>query len=349
MVYDWKVRLKKLPRYYYNRWIKRQMTWRDFPNVIQIDTNNHCGYKYCGIHCTYCYPQWKIAKGEWEYKEMPMEWIEWIAKQMAKYGKNMSFVDMFLNGDALAEPRLPEILHVIKKYCPWLYTQTFTCGTLPEKADLLVDKNLDSICFTVSAHTPELYMKIHRGNRFHDVLKTLDYVIENRHKTQKIEIHCVVTKDNYDCLEEWWRFFSTRFPEAVLIFSALVRSYDNLPSIACFGNYTLKDIENRIKQVISNVQPHGIFWDTSNIPAKKPCVLWDNMSISVDGYILQCCNWSPPHDWNYGTVEQYIREGRSLKDAWKEKQANKMRNKLCDSCNMKAPDWRQRLNLEQKN
>ena len=130
------------------------------------------------------------------------------------------------------------------------------------------------------------------------------------------------------------------YPEAVRVMSPLVASYDNEPSRRSFGDLTMRKVEDRIAEVTKG---GGVFWSTENIPHRKPCNLWDNMSIDVEGYVLQCCNWSPPKDWNYGTVEELMEEGRTLKEVWAERLANRMRNPLCRSCNMKAPDWKERL------
>ncbi len=333
-------RILRKARREWNNLTRGGVVWTDFPRVIQVDTNNYCGPEYCGILCQYCYPQWKIVRGEREYREMPMEWIEWICKQMSMYGRNMSFVDWFLNGDGLTEPRLPEILRMSKKYCPRLYTQTFTNGVLTENVDYILSGNLDCVNFTISAHNRTLYHRIHGGDRFDDAVRTLKTVLERKPRDMRVEVHCVLTKDNYAYAKEWWEFFG-QFEGAVRVMSPLVASYENRPSIMSMGDFKLRQFEQKIVEVTGD---KGVFWNTANIPHRKPCNLWDNMSIDVEGYILQCCNWSPPTEVNYGTVQQYMDEGRTLKDAWMERLANRMRNKLCDTCNMKSYDWVERLN-----
>ena len=82
---------------------------------------------------------------------------------------------------------------------------------------------------------------------------------------------------------------------------------------------------------------------SQKIPYPDPCVLWHNCSFDVSGAFLQCCNWCPVELVNYGTIPQFIKEGRTLKDVWQERLANRMKNPLCESCNMKSFDWRERL------
>lgn len=318
------------------------MRWASHPQVIQVDTNNHCGPEKCGVFCTYCYPQWKIVTGERSFMEMPIEYIRWIIRQVSQYGKDyIGFIDYFLNGDLLTELRGHEIYAFSKMLCPWLPIQSFTNGVLFENIHLALDPNLDSVCFTISGHTHELWAKIHRGNPklFDDVIDSLETVLYKRHKNLKVEVHCVITEDNAPHLKEWWDFFG-EFDDLIRVLSPLVASYDNLPSREAMGDLTLEDQE---KLVIDVAGEAGRMWTRDLIPHKKPCVLWDNMSIDVEGFILQCCNWSDPRDWNYGTIQNLIEEGRNLRDVWIERLANRMRNPLCRSCNMKHPQWETRL------
>lgn len=311
--------------------------WMDFPQVIQIDTNNFCGKRFCGVNCSYCYPQWKISLGERRHTFMPTDVIELILQQIHQYGRwKVDLIDLFLNGDALTEPRLPELAEMARKYVDGAVVQSFTCGTLTKNWENLL--SLDSICFTISAHNRELYKTVHGGDKFSEALNTLRLVLEHRHR-QQVEVHCVITKDNYPYVEEWWRFFGENFPEAKRILSPLVASYDNLPSKNALGSLTLDDLE---KKVIEVAGAEGRMWTRELIPDGKPCVLWDNMSIDVEGWILQCCNWSPPWDVNYGNVYN-MGDGYTLKDAWQRRLSNRMQNRLCESCNMKHPDWRTRL------
>jgi wyosine [tRNA(Phe)-imidazoG37] synthetase (radical SAM superfamily) len=317
----------------------RPSNWARFPQVIQIDTNNFCGKRFCGVNCSYCYPMWKIERGESDYKIMPTEYIELILRQIHQYGKDdMNLVDFFLNGDGLTEPRLPELHHYSKKLLPYAITQTFTNGVLTKNYEKLMD--LDRICFTISAHNRELYKTVHRGDKFLEALKTLSLVLDHRKAGQRVEVHCVLTKDNILYAQDWWDFFGKNYPDAVRILSPLVASYDNLPSKESMGDYTLEDME---KIVIDVAGAEGRMWTRELIPNGKPCVLWDNLSFSVEGYCLQCCNWSPPEDVNYGNIFNMEKEGYTLRDVWRRRLENRGKNKLCFSCNMKSPQWHERM------
>lgn len=328
-------RIKKLKQ----RVTRQGYSWVKFPTCIQIDTNNHCGYDYCGVMCSYCYPQYAIKRGLHEYAEMPLEWIRWIYRNIGVDGKQMYDIRPFLNGDALTEPRLPTILKMSKTYAPWLKTLTFTCGTLTENVGLLLDRNLDAICFTISAHTPSLYFKVHRGRKFENVMKSLKIILAKRLPHQTVEVHCVITKENFAYLQEWWDFFG-KFDGLKRVISPLVATYDNLPSKAAMGDLTLEQQEEALVKVADR---EGYMWTRPLIPYGMPCVLWGNCSFHVSGAFLQCCNWSDYRNWNYGFIQEFIDEGRSLRSVWVERLANRMRNPVCRSCNLKHKDWRERL------
>jgi len=271
--------------------------------------------------------------------EMPMEWIEWILQETARDGKTMTFMDSFLNRDLLTELRGHEIYALSKKICPWLMTNSFTNGILTKNVEYALDPNLDSVCFTISAHNRELYKKVHRGDHFEDAMKTFEIVMDEKTAKKIVEVHLVITKDNASYLKEWWDFFG-QYEGVIRRISPLVGSYDNLPSRTAAADVSLDKQE---EMVIDVAGAEGRMWTRELIPDMQPCNLWHNLAFDVEGYFLQCCNWSPPDEVNYGTIQDFIDEGRTLKEIWSERLANRMRNKLCRSCNMKHPDYKTRL------
>jgi len=318
--------------------------WTKFPNVIHLDTTNKCGPLYCKLYCSYCYPQWNIIHEKRdEYGYMPLPLIHWILEEIERDGRTMSFIPVFWSGDALMEHRLPTILGMIKSTTPWLRTQTFTCGTLTQNVDLLLDRNLDEVCFTCSAHTPSLWNIIHRGKPeiFNNVCDTIKTVLEKRPPHMRVEVHMVLTKDNYMYAQDWWDFFgSEAFQGLTRIISPLVETVNNTPSKEAMGNLTLDEQEDIILRVAG---AEGRMWTRALIPQHKPCVTWDDLTIDWQGYILQCCNWYDRNLWNYGRIQDLIHEDRTLKSVWIERLTNRMRNPVCRTCNMLHPKWKKRL------
>lgn len=321
--------------------------WTTYPMAVQIDTTNRCGPKHSGIICEYCFPQNEVLCGRDHHADMPMDWIEWIQKDMAKNMPRLldaswppkQQVCYFLNGDWQNEMRSEEILANHAKLLPWLPSQVFTCATKPEEAKRFVHPYLTWVCVTLSAPNAEIYKKVYHADKFDNVLKSMRYIDDHSYPHQKLEVHYVITQNNITGMKEWFDLIHKEFPRWRKIFSPLVKSESNEPSVKAMGNLTLEQQE----QAIRNVNKYQGFWDHRTTPFHQPCVLWNNAAITVHGDILQCCNWSEPKLWNYGNIQDYIAEGRSLKNYWMERLANKQRNSLCRQCNLKHPESKRRL------
>jgi hypothetical protein len=323
--------------------------WLKYPTTVQIETSNYCGPnpKYSGINCSYCYPTWnKLCKKDF-YAEMSMEAIEYIQKDMAenmpRLHSNCQDCRYFLDGDPQNELRLPEILKSHDKLVGWLPTNTFSCGSKPERAFLFCDKNLDSACFTLSASNREIYKKVHRGDKFEQVIKTLHYVDEHRCSNQKIEVHYTITKDNFAYMNDWWELVGATFPDFKRVFSPLVINDYTIPSKHVLGNLTLEMQEEAISKI--NITAYQ-FKHTAP-PMGWPCVLWGNGSINVHGDLLQCCCWGAERSLKYGDIKDYMKEGKSIKDFWKMRILNLQENDICSMCNLRHPEYKQRLALIQ--
>lgn len=312
--------------------------WADYPGCLQISTNNICTSK-TKVLCKYCYPQHKIAVGDDYEDQLCMETIRWILKDIGKYGKYLNFYTLFLDNDMCGDERLPEILRMGKKYAPGKTNQTFSCGAVPELAHLACDRNLDWFCVTLSASNRELYKQVHGGNRFDDVLKFMRYVTEHRHSNQRLEVHYVITETNFGGMRDWWELMGKEFPDWKRVFSPLVASYDNVWSNSAMGNLSMTDQVNAIRAI----DYESRFWDPLTTSLNQPCVLWNNASVNAHGTLLQCCNWADSKLHNYGNVKEYMDEGRSIRDYWQERLANKQRNNLCRNCNLRRADYQQRL------
>lgn len=305
--------------------------WSDFPSVIQLDLDNRCGPKVCGLMCCYCRPQRDVLKGLKQHQEMSNEVLDWVLKDVAKYGRGMDYVADFLDGDGL-NSSLPEKRRVIKKAVPWVKLQTFTCGTRPENAQYLCESSLDWICVTLSAHSDEVYRKVHASTRFNDVLKTMRYISEHHLPHQVLEVHYVVNKYNINYIADWLKLVRSEFPLWVPKISPLVNTGSDDESNNACGDYTTLDQENAIKQAGGES-----FWDRRDIGARQPCVLWHNASVTANGDLLQCCRWDKM-DWSYGKAQDYIKNGWGFRDYWMQKILNRQRNVFCGRCNLKVPN-----------
>ena len=240
--------------------------------------------------------------------------IEDILRQIGH--RPLMDVRPFLNGDTLLEYRIHEICHMIKKYTGAKIV-TFTNGTIYENKKLLKDINLDEVHFTVSAGTRKTYEKVTGHDLFNEAAKTIKWFETNKYPNQNTVIHMVLVNDNIHEVKQ----FKEKFKNFQQIISPITLSFSNQPA----KNATVGlDISKQHDVGTHKGEMHGM-----------PCVLYNNLSIDWRGYILQCCNWCDPKVWNYGKIGE-----TSLDEAWEKRQKNNLDNILCNSCNMKAKNWR---------
>jgi len=109
------------------------LDWQKFPKVIQVSSTNKCPLG----SCTYCHPWYRIRKGELKVADMPFEWMQWILKEVNRDGRTMSFLAWFLDGDI--DVRLPEILDLSKKVCPWLPNRCLSCDMWQKSPNLFIN------------------------------------------------------------------------------------------------------------------------------------------------------------------------------------------------------------------
>lgn len=323
----------------YRQSLRRQSYfWADYPSCLQISTSNLCS-SLTGVMCDYCYPQHRIACKADTEDQLSLAEIEWILADIGRYGKHLSFYTLFLDNDGLADDRLPEILRAGKRLAPGKRNQTFTCGTLTDRAGMLCDSNLDWVCFTVSAPNAMIYRQVYHADKFDSVIRSMRYVDEHRLSNQALEVHYVITEKNIAGMRAWWDFMGREFPCWKRVFSPLVSSYDNVWSNRAMGALSMQVQVDAIRAVDYEAR----FWDPLTTSLNQPCVLWNNASVNAHGFLLQCCNWADYTQHNYGNIRDFMAEGRSIRDYWMERLANKQRNNLCRNCNLRRPDYKKRL------
>ena len=321
--------------------------WTSYPMAVQIDTTNKCGPEHSGIFCSYCFPQGEVLAKRDCHAEMPMEWIKWIFNDMHQNMPHLTNKEwppkqqtcLFLNGDWQNETRSEEILEMYNNFLSWLPSQVFTCATRPSEAWRFLNPKLSWVCVTCSAPDKETYKKVHGGDKFDSVMETMRTIDAHSMPNQHLEVHYVITKDNFEGMAKWYALMGEKFPRWKRVLSPLVKSQCNQRSVDSMGNLTVEQQEQAIKAI----DPSAQFWNHQTTALRQPCVLHNNAAITVHGEILQCCNWDRKDKWNYGYIQDYINEGRSLKDYWMERLSNKQRNPLCRACNLRHPGFKERL------
>lgn len=288
--------------------------WVDYPTTLQLDTQN-----YCNLECIYCNPQGAF---EIEHGQMSLDMIEYILHYFHDRRIKLDVFAPWLNGDPLLEKRLPEICLLSKKYQPKARIEVFTNGVEYENRELLVDKNIDVVRFTISAVTREKYKLMHGKDNLLDVLKTIKYVTKEKYPNQKIILNYILTGHNIDQLSDWKNKFSDYTQDIRPLHMGLHRKTSKKVQNDMFLSWDDSIIISQKKALIAGRH-------TEN----RPCGCWHNLSITWDGKMLQCPDVSPKE-----SVIGEIGEDDIL-TVWRERFKTGINQPICLACNQRMPHW----------
>ncbi len=244
---------------------------------------------------------------------MPLPTFQKILSQIGS--RSLYDIRPFYSGDPLLEKRMPKILQMIKDYCH-ARTTIYTNGAFLDGRRILLDPNLDEVHFTISAATPETYARVHGRPFFSNAVGTVRWLENRRREALRILIHFVIVDDNFHEIEEWKQLFEG-FEQVI---SPIVKNQD----LQVSEKYNTHSIQEQHERGTFKGDMGGM-----------PCVLYNNLTIDWMGRYLQCCTFYDPSHWNYGTVHE-----KTVDEAWAERQANRLHNPICDSCNLKNKNYR---------
>ena len=278
------------------------------PYHLQLDTTTVCNLG----SCVYCNPHLLWAR---KPESMPDKMIMQILGDASRF-ESIRQIRPYVNGDPLAEPRMKWILSECKRYMPEAKTVLYTNGADYVHIDRITDPNLDELHISVSAATPETYLKIHGKPFLGEVVKTHREALRRGVKTW---VHFIMCRDNAHELEAWRELFA-----------------------GCPQN--VSDVHVSVEQAASSGKRiSGVPETTMNAQKITPncaCNCWNNLSIGVHGEIMLC----PDSDyrWNAGMYPQ-----TSLKSGWRKKLELGLSTPPCNSCSLRSSDWRRRVAYSQ--
>lgn len=172
------------------------------PDFAFIEINNSCN-----INCVMC----DTKSSTRPKKLMKLDLFEQSVKKLKS--DNIDTVGLHTIGDPLANPRLPEIFKILRKYK--MKTSISTNG-------LLLDKHLDTILsnfdicpdirFSIDGATKKTYEKIRLGANWDILIKNLELAKkELAPKGFRISTNMTMTKENIGELGEFIVFFRNYF------------------------------------------------------------------------------------------------------------------------------------------
>jgi pyruvate-formate lyase-activating enzyme len=292
---------------HFNRWGANKMDRWDYPYFLQFAPS-----EACNEHCLYCLVHNPLSTFKPNIKGLSLSLIENIMSQTV--GWNLGAILPHGWGEPLADPRMPEIFKIIRKYnkAPILM---FTNGTICERRHLLME--CGEVNITISSATPEMYERIHGVPLYEEAVRTVEW-LEAQPNHPRIVLRFVIVKPNMHELEAWrqqWR----RFPQVVTV--AHVGTYPSDPRASLAAP--------------PEMEAHDIF----HANPSRPCTFYGNLHINIDGDVDLCCmSAAAMHHLTFGNVKD-----TPLLDTWRARCANKMRNLDCERCRYRAHDWKRGL------
>jgi len=255
---------------------------------------------------------------------MPLEMIEELLLYFRgrKLHKLLWAVAPFMNGEPLLDERLPRICTMVKDICDTVCVID-TNGTEWRNREFLLHPNLKLVRFTISAITPETYMKVHGRPYFYKALSTFYWFLRHKRKDQIAWLHFITTKNNQHEVEDW-----------VEHFEGVGRTVFPLHRIPEFHVESERGYSQSIKEITmfdakGNRLPRG----PNPSSGLFPCPCWGVLAVSWRGEILQCVDL--PYSFNYGKVEEV-----DLLEAWRERNRNKLDNAGCNGCSQRFKNYK---------
>lgn len=286
------------------KYVFRKPSWLAGPSVLQLELHN-----YCNLCCIYCNVEGFHCG---RHGVLSLNQVEKVMCDVAK-ADTVKEVRLFLNNEPTLQvkgaPCLCEATKLAKKLLN-CKTIIYSNGSTSDR-EAFLDKNLDEIHLTISAASRNTYFKVHSRDFFNSVLSNYQFILRNKRVDQGLFVHFVAVKENFEELSKWKELFG----DAKQVISPLHSGYAQDASKKCLEglDYQATLEESTLK---------------GKMASDLPCTLWNNLSMSCFGDLLQCCD--APYRFNYGCVGEV-----NALDAWKQRLANKMNNPACQACILK--------------
>jgi MoaA/NifB/PqqE/SkfB family radical SAM enzyme len=305
-----KYRVKRVQAY---KLLHKHPIWVDQPSTMQFDTQN-----ICNLQCKYCNPQGTYVK---EHGQLPLSVIEQVLKQVHDYGWFINRVSPFMNGEPLLEKRLSLIMSLIKKYTG-ARIGLYTNGTVTSNREVLLDKNVDLVNFTLSATTPETYFKVTRHNLYDEATKNIEWFSKNKRLNQRLRMVFVLCKENMHELSEWRRKYKN--------YDQAVRPVHDAEDVKPQSRQAEDGLSFEELHKLSSLEIYPL---NKHYELDAPCSAWGALSINYKGEIMQCMDL--PYELNFGNIADV-----NIKEVWHKRLDQGLNCKGCRECKMKNPDWK---------
>lgn len=284
--------------------------WTKQPISLQLDTTN----RKCNLNCIYCNPQSTFTKHG--TGDLSLKLINYIIAELKRSKVQISHGYPFMNSDPTLEKRLPTITKTLKKHLHCLVLIS-TNGALYNRRHLLRDPNINDICFTISASNSKLYAQIHGKPLYTNVLKTIEWLTQNKYWHQRIQLRYILFHQNSHDLANWQQTFKDYMQEVRPLHWGATRttSKKHKDSTALIETYKQQQIEKFTR-------------------LRVPCNCFHNLAISYEGKFMQCSDL--PYTYNWGHVEEI-----DIMETYRKRLDLGLNHKGCRDCSQKNPHWKE--------
>jgi sulfatase maturation enzyme AslB (radical SAM superfamily) len=155
---------------------------RNYGLMIELST-------VCNARCVFC-PHPTMER---EKRIMDEDLFELIVKRVLEEKIKPTVIDLFHEGEPLADRRLPERIKRLKALFPSSKVRIYSNFALasPEKIDELLDSGLDTILISLNAATKESHREI-MGLDFEKTVRNVEMLLEKR-KAKKSSLHVTLS------------------------------------------------------------------------------------------------------------------------------------------------------------
>ena len=176
------------------------------PNIVQIDLTDKCNLNCVGCWChSYFLENIKVKK----FKELPFDLLKKLIEELNELG--VKEIMLSGSGEPFMYPQIMEVIGLIKE--KGISLNIITNFTLVNKDIIkkMVELNVDNITVSLWAGDADTYVKTHPNQTkktFITIRKNLKYLysIKKENKLPHIKIYNVISKFNFDRIENMFDF-----------------------------------------------------------------------------------------------------------------------------------------------
>lgn len=270
-----------------------KLSLREFPFIVDVEPTNHCN-----LRCKMC-PR-NLMKRETGFMEFAT--FKKVIEECKKYGAAVRLIRF---GEHLMHPQVFELIKYAKDNGVLIHLTTNGLFLNGEKAEKLVDLELDSIIFSFQGATKEGYQDMRYNNKYDELVENIKQLIEIRKSKNKkkpwVHISSTMTNETEEEINQFRKFWGS-IVDSVGVGKTNFSRIDK-------GDYR-KNIEEYLpKETITKKY--------------RPCTeVYQKLSVNWNGDVTACCG-----DFDNFLIVGNINES-TLKEIWEGEKLNMIRSTL---------------------